>query len=161
MQPRGQKPKPTELKKVLGNPGKRALPKKEAKPIRGIPLPPKFLSGEAKDEWVRVVDELYQAGLLAKCDRPALAAYCRLWARWVDAETALNECREADPVYFGLVITTANGNMMQNPLVGAANKAAADMVRYAVEFGMTPSARSRITAHPPEPEDKPEAEFFN
>jgi len=30
--------------------------------------------------------------------------------------------------------------------MGAANKAMADMMRYAAEFGMTPSARSRIAA---------------
>jgi P27 family predicted phage terminase small subunit len=44
----------------------------------------------------------------------------------------------------GLVVKTKSGNIIQNPLVGVANKAMADVVRYAAEFGMTPSARSRI-----------------
>jgi phage terminase small subunit len=44
---------------------------------------------------------------------------------------------------------TTNGNAIQNPLIGTANKAASDMVRYAAEFGMTPSARARISAQPP------------
>ena len=35
------------------------------------------------------------------------------------------------------------------PLIRTANKAMADLVRYAAEFGMTLSARSRITAAPP------------
>jgi P27 family predicted phage terminase small subunit len=39
---------------------------------------------------------------------------------------------------------TTKGNLIQNPLVGIANKAMADMVRYAAEFGMTPSARTRL-----------------
>jgi len=30
------------------------------------------------------------------------------------------------------------------PMLGIANKARADMVKYAVEFGMTASSRSRI-----------------
>lgn len=43
-----------------------------------------------------------------------------------------------------LVVWTGNGNLIQNPLVGIARRAAADMLRFAAEFGMTPSARSRI-----------------
>ena len=46
----------------------------------------------------------------------------------------------------GLIIRTQGGNAIQNPLVGTANKAMADMMRYAAEFGMTPSARTRIWA---------------
>ncbi len=45
----------------------------------------------------------------------------------------------------GLIVMTKSGNLIQNPLVGTANKAMADMVRYAAEFGMTPSARTRVS----------------
>ena len=45
----------------------------------------------------------------------------------------------------GLMIKTSNGNAIQNPLAGTANKAASDLVRYAIEFGMTPSARVRLS----------------
>jgi len=41
----------------------------------------------------------------------------------------------------GLPIKTGNANTIQHPLAGTSNKAASDMVRYAAEFGMTPSAR--------------------
>ena len=58
------------------------------------------------------------------------------------------------------MIKTSNSNAIQNPLVGTANKAAADMVRYAAEFGMTPSARSRITAEPPAEDTDPADRFF-
>lgn len=43
-----------------------------------------------------------------------------------------------------LLVYTGNGNLIQNPLVGISRRAAADMLRFAAEFGMTPSARSRI-----------------
>lgn len=43
-----------------------------------------------------------------------------------------------------LLSHTGNGNLIQNPLVGISRRAAADMLRFAAEFGMTPSARSRI-----------------
>lgn len=58
-----------------------------------------------------------------------------------------------DPLTGGLMIKTTNGNAIQNPLIGTANKAMSDMVRYAAEFGMTPSARSRIKAEAREEED--------
>jgi P27 family predicted phage terminase small subunit len=51
------------------------------------------------------------------------------------------------------VITTDKGNKIQNPLVGIARRAQADMVRYASEFGMTPSARSRVHADKQAKED--------
>ncbi|WP_233501524.1 DUF7220 family protein [Thalassococcus profundi] len=51
-----------------------------------------------------------------------------------------------------------------NVVVGwlvAANKAMADMVRYAAEFGLTPSARVRICAEGRDiAMDDPAAEFF-
>lgn len=59
-----------------------------------------------------------------------------------------------------LMIKTTSGNAIQNPLAGIANKAKAEMVRYAAEFGMTLSARSRVTAMPDENKADPLAEFF-
>ncbi|MCA3380174.1 MAG: phage terminase small subunit P27 family [Roseomonas sp.] len=158
---RGRKPKPTHLKLVIGNPGKRPLPKAEAKAVRALPSPPPHLSDEAKVEWGRVSEELYKIGLLSGVDRAALAAYCQAYARWVQAERAIAEMGKRDMLTGGLMIKTTNGNAVQNPLVGTANKAASDMVRYAAEFGMTPSARSRIEAHPPADEDTdPAAAYF-
>lgn len=46
------------------------------------------------------------------------------------------------------MIKTSNGNVIQNPLVGTAHKAPYDMMHYAAEFGMTPSARSRLSLSP-------------
>jgi P27 family predicted phage terminase small subunit len=55
---------------------------------------------------------------------------------------------ERDLLTHGLMIKTSNGNAIQNPLVGTANKAMLDMVRFAGEFGMSPAARARIEAGP-------------
>lgn len=156
----GRKPKPTHLKLVTGNPGKRALPKAEAKVAPALPSPPPHLSDEAKVEWGRVSEDLYKVGLLSVVDRAALAAYCHAYARWVQAERAIAEMAKRDQLTGGLMIKTTNGNAIQNPLVGTANKAAADMVRYAAEFGMTPSARSRINAEPPQGEEDRAASYF-
>ena len=87
-----------------------------------------------------------RSGILSALDRGALAAYAQAYGRWVAAERALRVMAARDAVTAGLVIRTQGGNAIQNPLVGTANKAMADMVRYAAEFGLTPSARSRVTA---------------
>ena len=55
---------------------------------------------------------------------------------------------EKDPINYGLVIYTKNGNLIQNPLVAIANKAARDCLRYGSELGLTPIARTRISIDP-------------
>ena len=150
----GRKPKPTHLKLVTGNPGRRPLPSVEVQIVPALPSPPPHLSDDAKVEWGRVSEELYKIGLLTSIDRTALAAYCQSYGRWAQAERAIAEMGKRDLLTGGLMIKTSNGNAIQNPLVGTANKAMSDMVRYAAEFGMTPSARSRISATPPDGKDK-------
>ena len=157
----GRKPKPTQLKLVTSNPGKRKVNGKEAKTKAAIPAPPAHLTVDAVEEWERVATELFNLGILSKIDRAALAAYAMAYGRWVQAERAIAKMAEKDQLTGGLMIKTSNGNAIQNPLVGTANKAAADMMRYAAEFGMTPSARSRISAEPPEERGDPADRFFS
>ena len=151
----GRKPKPTMLKLMTGNPGKRAIPKAEPQVAAGLPSAPTFLSDEAQAEWRRVSQELFDARLLSDIDRAALAAYCQAYGRWAQAEKAIAGMAKNDQLTGALMIRTTNGNAIQNPLVGTANKAAADMIRYAAEFGMTPSARSRIAVGPRSPTPNP------
>lgn len=152
---RGRKPKPTHLKLVRGNPGKRPINAAEPAPQPLLPSPPAELCADALSEWERVARELHRIGLLSGIDRAALAAYCQAYGRWIVAERAIGKMAERDQLTSGLMIKTTNGNAVQNPLIGTANKAMADMVRYAAEFGMTPSARSRIHGNAPVGE-KPE-----
>lgn len=80
-------------------------------------------------------------------DRAALAAYCQAYGVWAQAERAINKLQVGGEVN-GLLMKTTNGNVVQHALIGIANKARADVVRFAAEFGMTPSARSRVEANP-------------
>jgi len=156
---RGRKPKPTNLKVISGT--NRADRRNDSEPrvTIAMPSPPPHLGKDALEEWERVCVEMYGAGILSILDRGGLAAYCQAYGRWVQAEQALSRMADKDPTNFGLMIKTQSGNAIQNPLVGSANKAMADMVRYAAEFGMTPSARSRITAIGVSDEQDPFAKF--
>ena len=147
MTTRGRKPKPSNLKAITGNPGRRPpLAGREARPPRPSrePEPPRHLPPAAADEWRRVVPRLYECGLLADIDTQALAAYCNAVATLESACATLARMAENDPSTRGMMIRTTNGNAIQNPVLGTIRCAQHDVVRFAAEFGMTPSARSRI-----------------
>lgn len=136
----GRPPKPTRLKQMQGNPGKRPLNKLEPKAGNEMPTCPRHLAKEAKAEWRRMGKELHRLGLLARCDRAALATYCVAWEIWVKAYKKLNDEE--------MVVESDKGNLYQNPWVGIERQARKDMLRIMTEFGMTPSARSRIRLEP-------------
>ncbi len=145
---RGRKPKPTHLRLVEGNPGKRALRPDTIKPnVPAEPLePPEHLSDHAKEEWRRINVGLHRMQLLSHVDRAAFTAYCDAWGRYRQASEILDALKERDPKTQGLVVRTTGGNYIQNPVVGMLNKARSDMVKFATEFGFTPAARARISA---------------
>lgn len=147
---RGPKPKPSALKLIQGNPGKRRINKNEPKPkaVRR-PRPPIELDDYAKKEWRRVVLELETLGILSKLDLPVLTAYCIAYSRFRFANEALKAVADKDKTLHGLLIKTKQGNWIQNPLVGVARRAANDMTRLALEFGMTPSSRTRLEVREP------------
>jgi P27 family predicted phage terminase small subunit len=145
---KGPKPKPIKLRLLEGNRGRRKIPGNIPTPPAELPDPPSHLDDYALEEWHRVSDGLYVLGILCKIDRSALAAYCASYSRWRKAEEGLVEIAKGPKSKGGLIIRTISGNYIQNPLIGISNKAASDMVRYAAEFGMTPSARARLAIDP-------------
>ena len=133
---RGRKPKPTVLKVLSGNPGKRKLNHDE--PIAaGIPDCPEFLDAVAKEEWNRCVKVLAEMGVLTKADRAALAGYCVAYSRWVEAEALVKR--------YGMIVKSPEkGFPMKSPYLTVADQALESRRKLMVEFGMTPSSRSRL-----------------
>lgn len=145
---KGRKPKPTKLKMLAGNPGKRPLNKDEPQFAPDLPAPPGFLSQEARQEWDRIAGALYAQGVLTAVDRGALAVCCQLYGRLVQAETALAILAAKDPTSFGLLVKSRRCGPIINPLVAVAHKSMELYIRACAEFGITPSRRSRIKAFP-------------
>jgi len=83
-------------------------------------------------------------GILTTLDRAAFAVYCQAYGRWVRAERALEKMALKEPATQALLMKTKSGNLIQNPLVGTANKAMDALLKAAAELGMTPSVRSRL-----------------
>jgi P27 family predicted phage terminase small subunit len=136
---RGRKPKPTNLKILNGNPGKRPINKNEPKPSPIAPKCPQWLTPEAKREWKRIVPDLERLGLLTVVDRVALAGYCQAYARWREAEEFITK--------HGSIFKTPSGYIQQVPQVSIAQKNLLIVKGFCAEFGLTPSARSRINVN--------------
>ena len=139
----GRKPKPTHLKIIEGNPGKRPLNKNEPKPEPGVPSRPDWLTREAKREWGRVVPALDKLRLLTLVDRAALAMYCQEWGRYVEAQAQLSK---------KAVTTTPSGYEQPSPYVSIARSSQKACASFCAEFGLTPSSRGRMSL-PEQPED--------
>ncbi len=138
---KGRRPKPTHLKVITGNLGKRPLNAREAKPPIALPTCPAHLCPSAKAEWKRLARQLHDIGLLNSLDRTALAAYCQAYGRWVEAERKLKETPA--------ILKMPSGYLQQNPWLTIANKQLELMARFMVELGLTPSARCRIAVDVP------------
>lgn len=149
---RGRKPKPTEIKKLAGNPGKRALNDAEPRPRVVYPRPPAHLSDEEKSKWKLLVKELYPLGLVTTIDQDSLAFYCVLYVRWIKAEKMVRDKGE--------IIKTVSGNIIQNPYLSIANRALEQLNKLSAEFGMTPSSRSRVKVESPDAEQELERMLF-
>jgi len=133
---RGRKPKPTALKLMDGNPGKRRINGAEPKPPGGLPDCPEHLAPEAQAEWHRIAGSLNKIGLLTQVDRATMAAYCQCYARWVEAEQRLAETP--------MILRMPSGYIQQSPWLTISNKALELMVKYMSELGLTPASRSRL-----------------
>lgn len=75
---RGRKPKPTAVKQLEGNPGKRQLNANEPKPAARAPSCPKWLEDDAKKEWRRLAKQMEQLGILTEVDMAAFADIAKL-----------------------------------------------------------------------------------
>lgn len=142
----GPPPKPTALKLVQGNPGKRSLPKDEPLPDVGAPDLPDHLSADAKVEWIRIMPMLIRCRIVTEIDTAALALYCQSYGRWKVAERKIAEMREKGED--GLTIRAPSGYPVQNPYLAIANRAMDDCHKYLQAFGLSPSARTRVTVTP-------------
>lgn len=138
MAQRGRKPKPTAIKELEGNPGKRQLNQNEPKPKKNAPKCPTWLDAEAKKEWKRISKQLEELGILTEVDMAAFAGYCQTYSRWKDSEEFITK--------HGPIYKSPNGQVMQVPYVSIAQTYLKIMIKLCEQFGMTPSSRSRIVA---------------
>lgn len=145
MAQRGRKPKPTAIKIIEGNPGKRPLNKYEPKPEKKAPRCPSWLENDAKKEWRRMAKQMEHLGTLTEIDMAAFAGYCQAYARWKEAEEFITK--------HGAIVKTPSGYWQQVPQVSIAQTYLKIMNKFCEQFGLTPSSRSRIITDSNDNED--------
>lgn len=137
----GPKPKPTRLKRLAGNPGRRPLNDSKPqfrKPGRMLNVPD-YLDDRAADVWRELGKMLLDAGLFTAVDKYALGMFCAAAGRWMEAEVQMKE--SGGP----LLRHPESGKLYYNQWYGVANKAWEQARKLFGEFGLTPAERSRLS----------------
>ncbi len=142
----GRPPKPTRLKLLAGTarPGRM---RNEPQPEIKAPRCPGWLAPAAKSEWKRLAKTLVRLGVLTELDRGVFSSYCQSWAKWQEAERAIQK--------HGLVIRTKTGYVMQSPVVSIAKQERKAMLEAGSELGLSPAARTRLDVKIPAGEKTP------
>lgn len=153
---KGRKPKPPHLRIVGGNAGKRAINKREPKAERSRPSAPGHVTETAREAWGYVSGMLDRAGVLTEIDAPALESLCEAYA---DLRAAREALKAFGSRYYETI--SQSGGVMHRPHPALSDMQDADrrIRAWLVEFGMTPSARSRVKVDGAKDEDEAD-KFF-
>jgi P27 family predicted phage terminase small subunit len=134
---RGRKPKPTEQKKVLGNPGKRPLGTEPQFDLVESTAPPAHLDADARLVWLEHASMLSTRKLLTVADLAKFEQLCKAVARARQFDAAIQAVGGVgSPDSARLVV----GEVKYMLLID----------KFGSAFGMDPSARARLKT--PEPQ---------
>ena len=151
----GRRAKPRAIKELAGtfradqhNPNEPTLPVFDK-----VPACPKHLQGEARKAWRRTARVVVQMGILTEADLPAMEAYCVTYAIWKEAHEKLVE--------FGIMHRNASGRgFAPSPYLRVLEDTSKQMRGWMLEFGITPSSRSRVSKAKAEEEDESFDDYF-
>lgn len=133
---RGRRPKPTAIKELEGNPGKRRLNKAEPQPEGDLFAAPGWMTDSQREGWAYAITHA-PYGLLKHLDRSVLGI-------WVVAEDLHREAAEKIAQY-GLLTKSPNAGLpLQSPYLAILNKQAQIMLKAGAELGFSPSSRTRV-----------------
>lgn len=139
---------PANVHLLHGNPSKLSDEELVGQNVRmpvEVPSCPTHLGTEARAEWKRITPHLLTAGLITQLDRAALAAYCQAWGEWAVLERRVKELMGTTGAD-ALIDVTPSGYKQVSAMAQARDRALDRMLRFAKEFGLTPSSRVASTA---------------
>lgn len=137
---KGRKPKPTALKQLAGNPGKRALNKDEPQfeTLSHVDAPEHLSEFEyALECWETYCPVLCGSGVLTVGDLWNLEAFCIAYSTY---RLSMEEARGQ------ITVMQENGTMKKHPALSAANEALRQMISLGAVLGLDPANRSKIMA---------------
>ncbi|MGL5471490.1 MAG: phage terminase small subunit P27 family [Shewanella sp.] len=130
------KRKPTELKKLQGNPGKRKLNKDEPKFSGSLSACPTDLKDDERIVWDYIIASA-PPNLFTNVDVGALRLYVIAFA--------LHKKAHEEVLKQGAVIAGPQGGMMKNPWLEVMNKQAEVMIKAGSDLGFSPASRTKIS----------------
>ena len=142
----GRKPKPTALKELAGNPGKRKLNKSEP---AGTPVesaePPAILNDHAKEIWAATLTAFAGTNVIRSLDLVTLTVFCQAVGTWHLAETKL-----AESAHVG---ENRHGEEVVSAWYKVSVKAAQQIAVFGAKLGLSPADRACIVGMIQKPED--------
>lgn len=161
----GRKAKPTALKLLQGNPGKRPINENEPKPKGKAPECPPQLDATARRIWNSTVKKLNTLGLITELDEALMANYCQSYSYWLQLtkdvkkegqfkDVPILDKETGEPV--GYVDGKPITETVKNPKVVEARLLLVHIRAVASEFGMSPSSRAKLSIEPPEEDEMKE-----
>lgn len=152
----GRRPKPSALRVLQGNAGKRAIPKNEPKIESKKPRTPKHLSPKAKYAFKGLSETLEKMGVVTPADGKALELLCDAYGEWRDLRTII----EAEGFTYETTNQAGERMVKARPEVAMASDAWKRIKSMIAEFGLTPSSRTKVQGEKPQEVD-PLQEFLN
>ena len=134
----GRKPKPTHLKIIAGEKRPSRINKDEPVANQGLAVAPAWLSSRAAEIFDQISATLHGMGIASPDDTHALAL-CASRLEEVEILTVMVE--DAGRTY-----TSEGGLVKARPEVAMRNEAMRHAQSLLAEFGLTPSARSKVSA---------------
>lgn len=129
---RGPQPQPTALKIERGNPGQRPLNHEEPELAAPETTIPAGMTGRAKAEWLRLVEELTTKGVLTVGDMHGFEQYC----------TLVGDIDRYEKLIRKVGLEQAHALGYANYLL----KLRTQCRQQAAHLGLTPSSRSGVKA---------------
>lgn len=141
---RGRKPKPTYLRAIDGNAGRRPLNADEPQPQGALEEcpPPDHLTEAQRRVWRQGIAGA-PPGLLRKLDWAVFEQWVVHHANFLEAS--------AKVAATGQLIKKGEGGWDWNPYMSIMNKQSALALKCAAELGFTPSSRTRVKVEKPKP----------
>lgn len=138
---RGRKPKPKAIKILDGsadvNPGR--VNHLEPRTLEGEPDCPPGLDAIGAAKWSEIVALHRERGTLCREMAGPLTTYCEVFSR----KEFLRNCLLLE----GMFVTGTHGTPIAHPALRTLEKAESMLLRLDLEFGFTPSSRSRCVVN--------------
>ena len=154
----GRRPKPTQLRKLNGNAGHRALPTGEPQPSTlSEAAPPEWLPEMGGQFWEELAPMLSSARVLTEFDRPALAALAAVYALWRQSYDYL----QSNGSWYEAETKTGETVARRHPASIEEAERWKRLRLMLVEFGLTPAGRSRVARVGDVEAEDPAAKWLN